>query len=86
MTVYSNPSELRQIDAFDAAVSRKLEGLYKKALHSVRVSGRLKIAQRFIAGIGREHEAESVKRTAEKGSDLAYVLSRLPRGLRSFSL
>jgi hypothetical protein len=33
---------------------------------SVRVSGRVKIAQRFIAGIGRSPETKSVKRRAEK--------------------
>lgn len=38
---------------------------------SPRFSGRLKIAQRFIAGIGRPSETKSVKRTAERirGSD-----------------
>jgi hypothetical protein len=33
-------------------LSHHREGFAQKCLHSVRISGRLKIAQRFIAGIG----------------------------------
>jgi hypothetical protein len=44
-----------------------LPRLCTKVLHSVRVSGRLKIAQRFIAWDWQQREAKSVKRTAEKG-------------------
>jgi hypothetical protein len=43
----------------------------EKIFHSVRVSGRLKIAQRFIAGIGIIVRTQSVKLTAEKSSDTA---------------
>jgi hypothetical protein len=42
--------------------------LHEKFRVQSALSGRLKMAQRFIAGIGSESERKSVKRTTEKSS------------------
>jgi len=45
-------------------------------------SGRLKVAQRFIAGIGGKPEMKSVKRTAERAEGQALLFSRPLHGLK----
>lgn len=65
MIVYAIPQSCDRLMRLMTAVSRKLEGFAQKVLALSPVSGRLKITQRLIAGIGNL-EAESVKRTAEK--------------------
>ena len=51
-----------------------MKALQKKEPPLVRISGRLKIAQRFIAGIGGKSEMKSVKRTAERVEDPGVII------------
>jgi hypothetical protein len=55
----------------------------KKGGPKVRISGRLKIAQRFIAGIRGKPEMQSVKRTAERVEGLTVSFSRPLYGLQT---
>jgi len=61
----------------------------KRGCPLVRVSGRLKIVQRFIAGVGGKLEMKSMKRTAERVEDPSVLIqpSALTdyKSLRSFT-
>jgi len=57
---------LRYPPLFTPLKAKPGSGLHKTAERSVRVSGRLRIAQRFYRWDSSEYEAKSVKRTIEK--------------------